>query len=84
MLHSVGIFIEGFIVSIELPQGFWKQVYLAVIRMKHLLDTWDVIRMLAEGIHIVFEIFLHIIFGKRIVSLGDECQQLLIEVLIAW
>ena len=56
--------------SVELPQGLGKEVYLAVIGMKHILDTWDVIGMLAEGIDILPEFFLHILLGKRIVPSG--------------
>ena len=56
--------------SVELPQGLGKEVYLAVIGMKHILDTWYVIRMLAEGFDILPEFFLHILLGKRIVPSG--------------
>ena len=77
---GVGIFIKSLIMSIELPQSLGKEVYLTVIRMKYILDTWDVIRVFAEGIYIFPEFILHILLGKWIVSSGYIGQQLIIEV----
>ena len=52
--------------------------------MKHLLDTGNVARMLAEGIHIVFKFILHVILGKGIALSFNNSQQFLVEILVAW